>query len=41
MAIKLDMKKSYDRFNWQFIKKCFSDLGSKRNGQLGLWNVSQ
>lgn len=27
MAIKLDMKKGYDRLDWKFIKKCFHDFG--------------
>lgn len=28
MAIKLDMKNAYDRLYWNFIRKCFHDLGS-------------
>lgn len=26
MAVKLNIEKAYDRFNWKFIKKCFSNL---------------
>lgn len=27
MAIKLDMKKAYDKLDWHFIKRCFNKLG--------------
>lgn len=27
MAIKLEMKKAYDRLGWDFIKKCFTEFG--------------
>lgn len=33
-AIKLDMEKAYDRLDWQFIKKCFTNLGFSENGKL-------
>lgn len=26
-AIKLDMEKAYDRIDWNFITKCFQNLG--------------
>lgn len=26
MAIKLDMKRAYDRLDWRFIRKCYQDL---------------
>lgn len=27
MAIKMDMKKAYYRLGWEFISKCFTNLG--------------
>lgn len=32
IGIKLDMKKAYDRLSWQFVHKCFIDLGFHRDG---------
>lgn len=39
MVIKLDMEKSYNRLDWDFIKKCFEDLVSMRNGLTGSYNA--
>lgn len=27
MTIKLEMEKTYDRLDWQFVRKCFTDFG--------------
>lgn len=27
LVLKLDMGKAYDRLNWEFIRKCFQDVG--------------
>lgn len=34
MAIKLEMEKAYDKLEWKFIKKCITDLGFLKYGQL-------
>lgn len=41
MALKLDMRKAYDRSDWDLIRKCFQDLGSETNELIEFANALQ